>query len=84
MSGGEWAHLIPVPGGLDTEQARAEAAFRKAHPGAEVGPAGKLYAGYVPYTVDGVPCSITMTGKTWRAVLDSLEEYFREDQPDTG
>ena len=81
---GTWAHLSPVHDRPDGEQQRAEAAFLEAHPGAEVGPAGALYAGFVPYTVDGVACSITMTGGDWREVLYALDAYFAEDEPDTG
>lgn len=78
---GEWAHLSLT---RDSEQKRAEAAFKKAHPGADFTTVGNFRVGYVPYIVDGEECSITMKGDTWRVVLDGLGKYFSEDQPDTG
>ena len=53
-------------------------------PGTEFHHVGTVYLGHVPYTVDGEERSITVRGDSWRVVLNTLDEYFREDEPDTG
>ena len=58
--------------------------FAAAHPGTEFDHVGRAYLGHVPYIVDGEERSITIRCDSWPAVLDALEEYFSDDEADTG
>ena len=77
-----WPGLHLVRGELDHAPQRQ--AFADAHPGAKFDHVGDVYIGYVPYTVEGDERSITLKGCSYRAVLDSLDEYFSDDEDDTG
>ena len=71
--------LLMLPGGL-YGQARRQAAFERAHPGAEFTPhpVGGLLLAWVPFGSGGVQFS----GRCLRELLDAAEEFFAEAGPD--
>jgi len=78
----QWPGLPMVLDELD--QVPRREAFTATHPGTEFGRAGRMYLGHVPYTENGEERSITVRADSWRAVLNSLDEYFSDDGPDSG
>jgi hypothetical protein len=77
-----WPGLHLVRGEL--EMAPQRNAFTEAHPGTRFDHVGDVYVGHVPYTAGGEDRSITVKGRSWEAVLDALDTYFCDDEPDTG
>lgn len=63
----------------ELDQVPRREAFKAAHPGAVFERAGTVFIGHVPYTDQGEERSVTMTGDSYRVVLDALEKYFSGD-----
>lgn len=82
MNGPQWPGVAMIRGQMEYLPQRQ--AFIAEHPGTEFDHVGTVYLGHVPYTEDGEERSITVRGDSWRVVLDALERYFSEDEPDTG